>query len=283
LKALGLSAVAVVGAGALGTGVFYSTLPAVADAPARVRAIDARHAGRPVVLATTAKVARAVVAVEDERYFEHGGVDLLSVVRAMGAWLTSPSDPGGSTITQQLAKVLYVDDSESLSGRVHAIRVAVSLERRFTKAQILNMYLNAVYFGHGFYGVSAASRGYFGKDVGALSWGQAALLAGLPQAPTAFDPLAHQARARSSVMWFRPYSGYSREPHPMLPNQYPRQRPAIDPGRRASSAPRTPISASKRSTGRSARPCWSRRKNSPSSSGRPRKPNQVVEPLTQPL
>jgi penicillin-binding protein 1A len=84
-----------------------------------------------------------------------------------------------------------------LDGRLRAVGLAYKLESRYSKAQILDMYLNAIYFGHGFYGVERASRGYFGRSVNELSWGQATLLAGLPQAPSAFDPFVHPGLSRA--------------------------------------------------------------------------------------
>ena len=177
--------------------LLFSSLPSVTDAPARVRAIETAHRGRPVQLARNAKLARALVAVEDERFFDHGAIDLLSVGRAIKASVTASADPGGSTITQQLAKVLYVKKPESFAGRLQAIGLAFKLEQRYSKVQILNLYLNAVYFGHGFYGARAAARGYFNQSADSLSWSRAALLAGLPQAPSAYDPDRHLARARA--------------------------------------------------------------------------------------
>jgi len=178
--------------------VFYASLPSVADAPGRVRAIDKRHATHPVLVADTAKISRAIVAVEDERFSRHGAIDPVAIVRVIVAKLSGDSiDPGGSTITQQLAKVLYVTDPETFTGRLRAIGLATKLEQQFSKHEILNMYLNAIYYGHGYYGINAASHGYFAKPAGALDWNQATLLAGLPQSPTAFDPYTYPQRARA--------------------------------------------------------------------------------------
>ena len=177
---------------------FYASLPGVGDAPARVARIDRLHGGRPVAVAVSAKVAQAIVAAEDERFFSHGAVDFVALGRvALNAVTAGSVDAGGSTITQQLAKTLYVDDPESTGGRFRAVGLAYKLESRYSKSQILDMYLNAIYFGHGFYGVQRAAQGYFGRSVDALSWDQASLLAGLPQAPSAYDPIAHLRRARA--------------------------------------------------------------------------------------
>ena len=173
-----------------------AALPSVADAPRRVGLIDARHGTRAAAVCACSRLARAVVAVEDERFYSHGAIDPWSLARVIKGSVFGSVDPGGSTISQQLAKVLYVRDPSSLLGRLKAIGLAAKLERRYGKDTILRMYLNAVYYGHGFYGAAAASRGYFGRRVSALSWSQASLLAGLPQAPTAYDPMRHLTLAR---------------------------------------------------------------------------------------
>jgi len=102
---------------------------------------------------------------------------------------------GGATISQQLAKVLYTGDGGWLT-KLEQAGLAFKLEWGFDKAQILNMYLNSVYYGAGYYGVAAAAEGYFGVAAGELTWGQASLLAGLLQAPSAYDPTQHLDRAR---------------------------------------------------------------------------------------
>lgn len=191
----GLAAVAVLAAA---TGAFAGSLPSVAGAPARVAAILRAHGGTAVPVAPSARVARAVVAAEDERFFSHGAIDPIAIGRVIVSTVTGgPSDPGGSTIAQQLAKTLYTRGRETLAARLREVGLAFALEHRYSRPRVLSMYLNAIYFGHGLYGVGAASRGYFGRPPGALGWGQAALLAGLPQAPSAFDPLRHPSLARA--------------------------------------------------------------------------------------
>jgi membrane peptidoglycan carboxypeptidase len=182
---------------AAAAGAFYGSLPGARDAPARVARILAAHGGRPVTVAPTARIARAIVAVEDKRFFSHGALDPIALGRVAVKTLTGGSDPGGSTITQQLAKTLYVSRPGTLSGGLRAIAMAFKLEHEYTKAQILSMYLNAIYLGHGYYGVEVASRGYFGVPYDRLSWARAATLAGLPQAPSAYDPYAHPDAARA--------------------------------------------------------------------------------------
>ncbi len=196
LRAAALLALSMVAVASAAAGVLFGSLRSVDDAPARVRAIDERHGAQTVAVSEMGRVARAVVAVEDERFYEHGPVDAVAIGRvALTTLRGDTADPGGSTITQQLAKTLYVEHPETFYGRVRAIGLAAKLERRFSKAEILSMYLNAIYFGHGFYGVHAASRGFFGKSVRSLTWSQATLLAGLAQSPSVLDPFLHRRRA----------------------------------------------------------------------------------------
>jgi membrane peptidoglycan carboxypeptidase len=177
-------------------GAIYGDLPSVGNARARIASELAAHHTRAVSIPPRDRIARAVVAVEDRRFFEHGAVDPIAIARVIADSLFgSAVDPGGSTIAQQLAKVVY-DEPATLPGRLRAIGLAFKLEGRYSKPAILSMYLNAIYFGHDFYGIRQASRGYFGRSPAHLTWAQASVLAGLPQAPTAFDPLRHLPAAR---------------------------------------------------------------------------------------
>ena len=177
--------------------VFLAALPGVGDAQGRVEAILREHGGRPLGDPPPGRVARAVVAVEDQRFYAHHGVDPQSIVRVAWTGVTSRGhrDEGGSTITQQLAKRLYTGDRGSLLCKLDQVGLALKLEQRYSKAQILEMYLDTVYFGAGHWGVVQASEGYFGKPPQRLTWGEASLLAGLLQAPSAYDPRVHLAAA----------------------------------------------------------------------------------------
>jgi penicillin-binding protein 1A len=133
----------------------------------------------------------AVIAIEDERFYRHHGVDVRAVMRAARANVDSNGAvaQGGSTITQQYVKqVLLADTSKTASRKLREAALAVQLERHYSKDRILELYLNAVYFGNGAYGVEAAAQQYFKKDVGQLDLAEEALLAGLIQRPTANDP-----------------------------------------------------------------------------------------------
>jgi penicillin-binding protein 1A len=182
---------------ALGAGLIYGAAPGVADARQRVAALERAARSRAVSIDRRERVARAIVAVEDKRFYEHGALDPLAIGRVVLDTVTGRrTDPGGSTIALQLAKVLYPQASGSFLGELRAVAVAFKLESSYPKRTILSMYLNTIYFGHGYYGVERAARGYFRRSAHALSWGQAALLAGLPQAPSQLDPLQHLAGAK---------------------------------------------------------------------------------------
>src|SRR5919197_68606 len=139
----------------------------------------------------------AVVATEDRRFYSHWGVDPIGIARAVVQnYRRGRIVEGGSTITQQLAKVLFLTADKSLERKLKEAVLAFELERRYTKDRILEMFLNQVYFGHGAYGVEAAARTYFGKPVSELTTREAALLAGLPRAPSNYSPFDHAAAAK---------------------------------------------------------------------------------------
>jgi membrane peptidoglycan carboxypeptidase len=181
---------------AVTAGLIYGSVTGVGDAARRAAALQRVHGDRPARITRGERVARAIVAVEDKRFWEHGALDPLAIGRVVLTTLRGGADPGGSTIAVQLAKVLYPEQTRSFAGALQAIALAFKLEDSYPKRRILSMYLNTIYFGHGFYGVERASQGYFAREPRALSWAQATLLAGLPQAPSAFDPLRYLERAK---------------------------------------------------------------------------------------
>jgi penicillin-binding protein 1A len=148
----------------------------------------------------------AILATEDARFYSHFGVDPMGIARAVYQnFRRGRIVEGGSTITQQLAKVLFLTPDKSLSRKLKEAVLALELERRYTKDRILELYLNNIYFGHGAFGVEAAARTYFGRGVSELSVGEAALLAGLPKAPTTYSPFerADAAKRRRAVVLAR--------------------------------------------------------------------------------
>ncbi len=130
----------------------------------------------------------AVVAVEDHRFFQHGGFDILATGRALWNDLKSLSfEEGGSTITQQLAKNLYFTQEKKLTRKVAEVLVAFDLEKNYSKKEILELYLNSIYFGNGCYTVASASHSYFGKEPAEMTEYESTLLAGIPNAPSVYD------------------------------------------------------------------------------------------------
>ena len=139
----------------------------------------------------------AFVAAEDNRFFEHQGVDPLGILRAAFANLKAGRVvQGGSTITQQVAKLMLLGSERNLFRKIREAILANKIERRLKKEQIIAIYLNHAYLGHGAYGVQAASEVYFGKDAKDLSVAEAAMLAGLPKAPSEDSPFVSYSRAR---------------------------------------------------------------------------------------
>jgi penicillin-binding protein 1A len=183
--------------GAAAFGLLLLVTPSVGNARALVRAQNlAHHAVYPGPPAPY-RFATALEATEDHRFTEEPGVDPIAIVRVGLAHLEGKGDQGGATLYQQLAKVLYTQNRTGLAVELEQVALAVKLKFSYSAAQILRMYANAVYFGHGFYGLKAAGCGYYGTTPSGLSWPQAALTAGLVQGPSADDPLIHPARARA--------------------------------------------------------------------------------------
>lgn len=131
----------------------------------------------------------AVVAVEDARFYEHGGVDTMGILRAFLTNIRAGRVvEGGSTLTQQLVKILYLTPERKLKRKVKEAILAYRIDKTLSKKEILEMYLNQVYFGRGSYGVQAAAINYFGKDVNQLTLGECAMIAGIPKAPGVYAP-----------------------------------------------------------------------------------------------
>ena len=160
------------------------------------------HAGEDRVVVRASRIPdvmrNAVIAIEDQRFYDHAGVDLRALLRA--AYIDATTGQiveGGSTITQQLVKQVYVGSDETLDRKIREAYLAWQMEQRFTKEQILTKYLNTVYFGNGAYGILAASRTYFDEEPMDLTLAQAAFLAGVIAAPVTYDPVTHPGRARN--------------------------------------------------------------------------------------
>lgn len=134
----------------------------------------------------------AVVAAEDHRFYQHPGIDVIAIGRAMKNNILAGSlREGGSTITQQLAKNLYFTQEKKFTRKAAEVFMALKLEKEYTKEEILELYVNTIYFGDGYYGIKAASEGYFGKDPSLLNDYECTMLAGLPNAPSAYALTEH--------------------------------------------------------------------------------------------
>jgi 1A family penicillin-binding protein len=144
----------------------------------------------------SAHLRRAVIAVEDQRFYEHRGVDLVRVVAAAVANLREGRRAqGGSTITQQLARLAFLSRDKTIRRKLKEVILAARIEREYSKDEILELYLNKVYFGGGLHGAEAAARGYFGKPAADLNVAEAALLAGLIKSPSSYAPTVNLERA----------------------------------------------------------------------------------------
>ena len=191
-----LAAVVLLGGAAFG--LLYVATPSVQNAPAVARAIDhARHVRYPGPR-VPALFGESLVATEDHRFYSEPGIDVFAVARVAAATLTGHgAQQGGATLYQQLAKMLYTPGGSGLATEVEQVMLGIKLDQTYSKAQILRMYADVAYFGHGYYGLAAASCGYFGTVPAGLTLPEAATLAGLVQGPSADDPIAHYARARA--------------------------------------------------------------------------------------
>ena len=138
----------------------------------------------------------AVLAVEDTRFYEHGGVDAKGIARAMLSNLMHGTRQGASTITQQVARNVYLSSEQTYSRKLYEAMLALQLERKLSKDQILEIYLNQIYLGNRAYGFAAASEAYFGKPLKDITAAEAAMLAGLPKAPRSANPVSNPRRAR---------------------------------------------------------------------------------------
>jgi membrane peptidoglycan carboxypeptidase len=182
-----------VAAGAFG--VLLLVTPSVGNARQLSGAIDhAHHAAYPGP-AVPPKFAAALEATEDHRFNSEPGIDPIAVGRLVLGELTGRGDQGGATLYAQLAKMLYTPGDSSLEAQAEQAALAVKLRFSYSRPEILRLYSDVAYFGNGFYGLAGASCGYFGVEPDAMSWPQAALLAGLVQGPTVDDPLQFPGHA----------------------------------------------------------------------------------------
>ena len=148
------------------------------------------------------RLVQAFVAAEDAHFFEHSGIDYISILRAAFKNIEHMEIvQGGSTITQQITKSLLLTPQKSFSRKIKEAILAHRIEKYLTKNEILSLYLNQIYLGHGSYGVESAARTYFGKTVRDLNLAEAALLAGLPKAPSSYSPFRYPDKAKTRQLY----------------------------------------------------------------------------------
>ena len=173
-----------------------SASQATALAQAQARAHHIAYPGPPV----PPYFAQALVATEDHRFNTDPGVDPLAMARVVASWISGRKDQGGSTIDQQLAKNLYTGGHSGFMQVLEQLALAVKLNQTYSRPEILRLYTEIAYYGHGYYGLEAASCGYFGRPPDRLTLVQAAMLAGVVNAPTYDDPLAYPRQARTRLV-----------------------------------------------------------------------------------
>jgi penicillin-binding protein 1A len=190
---------AVVAVLAFAIALLFELTPSAGQATALARQQAAEHhvayPGPPV----PQYFAEALVATEDHRFYADPGVDPLALGRVVFNWVMGRKDQGGSTIDQQLAKNLFTSGRSGLTRDIEQVVMAVKLNKTFSRSEILRLYAEIAYYGHGYYGLEAASCGYFGRHPARLTLVQAAMLAGAVNAPTYDDPLAYPAQARARL------------------------------------------------------------------------------------
>jgi membrane peptidoglycan carboxypeptidase len=178
------------------SGLLIAT-PSVSNARQLARAEDRQYGAPYPGPVVPARFAAALEATEDHRFNSEPGVDPIAVGRVVVDYVIGKGDTGGATLYQQLAKMLYTPGSSGLFTEAEQVALAVKLKFTYSGPEILRLYSDVAYFGHGFYGLQDASCGYFGVQPAQMSWPQAALLAGLVQGPTTDDPIAHPAAGRA--------------------------------------------------------------------------------------
>lgn len=212
---LALGAIGVTLAG-IGLAVAYPNLPDISDLvdyrpklPMRVYSADGVLLGEfgeerrnlTPIAEIPAVMKNAVLAIEDARFYSHHGVDYKGLVRAAIANLGRVKSQGASTITMQVARNVYLSSEKTFTRKLYEVLLTFKLEHLLTKDQILEIYMNQIFLGNRAYGFAAASEAYFGKPMKDLTIAEAAMLAGLPKAPSAFNPITNPSRARSRQLY----------------------------------------------------------------------------------
>jgi len=184
---------------ALAAGALWVATPSASEATQLAQAQAEQHGIPYPGPSVPENFARPLIATEDHRFNSEPGVDLLAVARVAAAKVTGGGDQGGATIAQQLAKMLYTPTQNGFDAEVKQVVLAVKLNLAYSKQQILDLYAEVAYYGHGYYGLQAASCGYFGHPAKDLTVVQGAMLAGVVNAPSVDDPINDPGNARTRL------------------------------------------------------------------------------------
>lgn len=184
---------------ALAVGVLYVVTPSAGEATALAQQQARQHGIAYPGPNVPGNFARPLVATEDHRFYSEPGIDLFAVARVVKAKLTGGQDQGGATLEQQLAKMLYTPGQASLSAELEQVTLGVKLNNTYSKQEILRLYAEVAYYGHGYYGLEQASCGYFGRPASELTVVQGAMLAGVVNAPSIDDPINDPVNARARL------------------------------------------------------------------------------------
>jgi membrane peptidoglycan carboxypeptidase len=198
-KRAAITLVSILIAGALAVGVLVAATPSAGQATRLAQAQAASHGIAYPGPAVPANFSRPLIATEDHRFYSEPGVDIFAVGRVVEGKITGEPDQGGATIEQQLAKLLYTPGRSGFLTEIEQVTLAFKLNFSYSKAEILRLYAEVAYYGHGYYGLEAASCGYFGHPASQLTVVQGAMLAGVVNAPTADDPIDFPAQAHTRL------------------------------------------------------------------------------------
>ena len=199
LKRAAIGLGAVIAVLAIAVGALWLATPSASEATQLAKALAGQRGIPYPGPDVPENFARPLVATEDHRFYSEPGVDVLAVGRVVEAKVTNGSDQGGATIEQQLAKMLYTPAQAGFNAEVKQVVLAVKLNIAYSKQQILDLYAETAYYGHGFYGLEQASCGYFGHPAQDLTVVQGAMLAGVVNAPSVDDPVSDPGNAKARL------------------------------------------------------------------------------------
>ena len=199
LKRAGITLGVLIVIGAAGVGFLWVDTPSAGDATQLAKAEAAQHGIAYPGPRVPANFSRPLIATEDKRFYSEPGVDVLAVGRVAWSDVSGGTDQGGATLEQQLAKLLYTPTQTGFDAELKQVVLAFKINASYSKAQILRMYAEAAYYGHGYYGLEQASCGYFGHPAADLTLTQGAMLAGVVNAPSLDDPIDDPVSARQRL------------------------------------------------------------------------------------